>query len=288
MPELPEVQALAHVLGTRLEGRAVARIDLLEFSCLKTFDPPLDSLHGGFIESVGRHGKFLDITISGSHLIIHLARAGWIRRRDSMPQAPTRRSRKSPVSVRVVFDDGTGLEITEAGTRKSLAMYVVREPLEVEGIARLGPDPLSPDFDIEALAEILKDAGGAQIKGVLRSQSRIAGIGNAYSDEILHAAKLSPFKGAGSLSVEETQRLFTGIQDVLQVALARALGLDASELKGEKKTNLAVHGRKGEPCPVCGDSIAEVSFSDSSLEYCPTCQTGGRKLSDRRMSRLLE
>jgi formamidopyrimidine-DNA glycosylase len=287
VPELPEVQALAHDLGSRLRGRAVVRVDLLEFSCLKTFDPPLDSLSGGFIESVDRHGKFLDFTISGTHLIIHLARAGWIRWRDSMPEASPRRSRKSPVSARVVLDGGTGLEITEAGTRKSLALYVVRDPLEVEGIARLGPDPLDDSFDIEALSRILMDAGGAQLKGVLRSQSRIAGIGNAYSDEILHAAKLSPFKGAGALNADETRRLFVAIREVLQLALGRAMGLPASELKGEKKSNLAVHGRTGEPCPVCGDTIAEVSFSDSSLQYCPTCQTGGKKLSDRRMSRLL-
>jgi len=288
MPELPEVEALVQDLRCRLEGRAIAGIELVDFSCLKTFDPPLDSFAGGFCEAVERHGKFLDFTISGSHLVLHLAQAGWIRWRDRLPDPPTRRSRKSPLALRVILDDGSGLEITEAGTRKSLAVYVVREPTQVEGIARLGPDPLQPAFTTAVLAEILAEAGGAQLKGVLRSQARIAGIGNAYSDEILHAARLSPFKPANGLNEDELQGLYDAIRVTLEAAISRSLGLAASELKGEKKANLAVHGRTGEPCPVCGATIAEVSFADSSLQYCPRCQTGGKLLADRRRSRFLK
>jgi formamidopyrimidine-DNA glycosylase len=293
MPELPEVEALALDLKGRLTDRAITRVDLAAFSALKTFDPPLASLHGTLVEDVTRHGKFLDVATSGLHLVVHLARAGWIRWRDEVPDLPARPNSKSPLAARIVLDEDdegrtNGLDVTEAGTKKSLAIYVVRDPLDVPGIARLGPDPLDDAFTIEVLAQILADAGRAQIKGVLRHQGTIAGIGNAYSDELLHAARMSPFKPASGLSDAELQTLYDAIRTVLGDAVDRSRGLAASELKGEKKSHLAVHGRTGEKCPVCGDTVREVSFADSSLQYCPTCQTGGKPLADRRMSRLLK
>jgi formamidopyrimidine-DNA glycosylase len=295
MPELPEVEALALDLGGRLDGRAITRIHVVAFSALKTFDPPVSALEGTLVDGVTRHGKFLDIEASGLHLIFHLARAGWVRWRDEVPALPPKPSHKSPLAVRVVLDPSTGsgqatagLDVTEAGTKKSLAMYVVRSPSDVPGIASLGPDPLDDAFTSAVLHGILDDAGRSQIKGVLRHQGTIAGIGNAYSDEILHAAKMSPFKPANSLNEVEFDRLFTAIKDELGDAVARSRGLAASELKSEKKSNLAVHGRAGQKCPVCGDIVREVSFADSSLQYCPTCQTGGKPLADRRMSRLLK
>ena len=288
MPELPEVEALALDLAGRLDGRAIVRVDIAAFSALKTFDPPLSALEGSFVDGVTRHGKFLDIDAGGLHLILHLARAGWVRWRDEVPKLPPRPGGKSGLAARVVLDDDSGLDITEAGTKKSLALYVVRSPQEVEGISRLGPDPLSEEFDEAALQRILTDAGRAQIKGVLRHQGTIAGIGNAYSDELLHAAKMSPFKAASSLTPEDVATLYDAIRTVLGDAVARSRGLAASELKGEKKSNLAVHGRTGQKCPVCGDVVREVSFADSSLQYCATCQTGGKPLADRRMSKLLK
>ena len=293
MPELPEVEALVQDLRGRLVGRAISRIDLTAFSALKTFDPPLHALHGTLVDEVSRHGKFLDIDASGVHLVIHLMRAGWIRWRDEVPALPARPNSKNPLAARVVIDDPDletqpGLDITEAGTRKGLAIYVVRDPQEVEGIARLGPDPLGDDFTIEVLAAILEREGRKQIKGVMRMQSIIAGIGNAYSDEILHAARMSPFKPANSLDEGELQTLYDAVRDTLGDAVRRSSGLAASELKGEKKTNLAVHGKTGQKCPVCGDVVREVSFADSSLQYCATCQTGGKPLADRRMSKLLK
>lgn len=288
MPELPEVEALALDLGGRLDGRAIAKIHVAAFSALKTFDPPLTALEGAFVDGVTRHGKFLDIDAGGLHLVLHLARAGWVRWRDEVPTIPPKPSSKSTLAVRIVLDDGSGLDVTEAGTRKSLAMYVVHDPADVPGIARLGPDPLTPDFTRDVLAEILQAAGRAQIKGVLRDQSIIAGIGNAYSDELLHAAKLSPFKPANSLTDEQVDTLHAALDGVVGDAVRRSRGLAASELKGEKKTNLAVHGKTGEKCPVCGDVVREVSFADSSLQYCATCQTGGKPLADRRMSKLLK
>lgn len=288
MPELPEVEALALDLRGRLADRVIVRIELAAFSALKTFDPPLSALEGAFIEDVTRHGKFLDVVTSGGHLILHLARAGWVRWRDEVPTVPARPNPKSPLAARVVLDDGSGLDITEAGTKKSLALYVARSPDEVEGITRLGPDPLDDSFTREVLHEILQAAGRSQIKGVLRHQGTIAGIGNAYSDEILHAAHLSPFKPANSLTEAELTTLFDAVKGELGDAVARSRGLAASELKGEKKSHLKVHARAGQPCPVCGDTVREVSFADSSLQYCPTCQTGGKPLADRRLSRLLK
>jgi formamidopyrimidine-DNA glycosylase len=288
MPELPEVEALALDLKGRLAGHAIARVHLAAFSALKTFDPPVQALEGTLVDDVTRHGKFLDIEASGLHLVFHLARAGWIRWKEDLPPVPPRPNSKSGLAVRVVLDDGSGLDVTEAGTKKSLAAYVVRSPQDVPGIASLGPDPLDDAFTRDTLANILEDAGRSQIKGVLRHQGTIAGIGNAYSDEILHAARMSPFKPANSLTADELDRLFAAIKDELGAAVVRSRGLAASELKGEKKTNLAVHGRAGEKCPVCGDVVREVSFADSSLQYCPTCQTGGKPLADRRYSKFLK
>ena len=293
VPELPEVEALVQDLRGRLVGRAISRVDLTAFSALKTFDPPLHALHGTLVDDVTRHGKFLDVDASGVHLVIHLARAGWIRWRDEVPALPARPNPRNPLAARVVVDDPDldvqpGLDITEAGTKKGLAIYVVRDPQEVAGIARLGPDPLSDDFTIEVLRQILEAEGRKQIKGVMRMQSIIAGIGNAYSDEILHAARMSPFKPANSLEPDDLQTLYDAIRSTLGDAVERSSGLAASELKGEKKSNLAVHGRIGQACPVCGDVVREVSFADSSLQYCATCQTGGKPLADRRMSKLLK
>jgi formamidopyrimidine-DNA glycosylase len=288
VPELPEVEALALDLRGRLDGRAIVKVHIAAFSALKTFDPPLSALEGTLVDDVTRHGKFLDLDCSGTHLVLHLARAGWVRWRDEVPTIPPKPSTKSTLAVRIVLDDGSGLDVTEAGTRKSLAMYVVRDPHDVPGIATLGPDPLTEDFTAERLGEILQREGRKQIKGVLRHQGTIAGIGNAYSDEILHAARMSPYKPASSIEGEELQSLYAALRTTIGDAVDRFRGLAASELKGEKKSHLAVHGRTGQPCPVCGDTVREVSFADSSLQYCPTCQTGGKPLADRRMSKLLK
>ncbi|KRC46839.1 DNA lyase [Leifsonia sp. Root227] len=287
MPELPEVTALAADLDARLRGRVIDTLSIVAFAALKTFDPPVSAVTGTTIAGVTRHGKFLDIAAGDLHIVIHLARAGWIRWRDAPPPPPTGRPGKGPLAARLVLDDGSGLDITEAGTKKSLSISVVHAASDVPGVARLGPDPLSPAFTEEAFARILGDAGRAQIKGVLRNQSIIAGIGNAYSDEILHTAKMSPFKPA-SMTPEEVARLYAAMQSTLRDALARADGLAASELKGEKKLGMQVHGRTGQPCPVCGDTVRQVIFADSTLQYCPTCQTGGKPLADRVLSRLLK
>jgi formamidopyrimidine-DNA glycosylase len=287
MPELPEVESLAAFLRTHAIGHAVARADAASFSVLKTFDPPLDALTGQVIAEVGRHGKFLDLsTDQGLHLIMHLARAGWLRWREDLPTAPPRPG-KSPLAFRLRLDDGSGFDLTEQGTKKRLAVYLVRDPAEVPGVATLGPDPLAADFTLDTLSGLLAGRR-TQIKGVLRDQSIIAGIGNAYSDEVLHVAKMSPFKIAASLTPDDVAVLYDAIKTTLGEAIERSAGLAAADLKGEKKSGLRVHARAGQECPVCGDTIKEVSFADSALQYCPTCQTGGKPLADRRLSRLLK
>jgi formamidopyrimidine-DNA glycosylase len=284
MPELPEVEALAAYVRERAAGHKIARIDIAAISALKTFDPPPSAAHGKLITGATRHGKFLDVEIEdGLHLVVHLARAGWLHYRDAIAPAPLRPG-KGPIAVRVLLDDGSGFDLTEAGTQKKLAAYLVTDVSAVPGIARLGPDALA--VTREEFGAALKSRRG-QLKGVIKEQEVLAGIGNAYSDEILHTAKVSPFTITDRLTDEVLDRLYAATRRVLTDAVARSVGQRAAELKGEKRSGLAVHGRTGLPCPVCGDTIREVSFADSNFQYCPGCQTGGKPLADRRLSKLI-
>ncbi|AXK32556.1 Fpg/Nei family DNA glycosylase [Streptomyces armeniacus] len=288
MPELPEVEALRAFLAGRLDGRRIARVQPVAISVLKTYEPPLDSLEGRAFTGVSRYGKFLALEAGELQLVTHLARAGWLRWQDSLPSTPPRPG-KGPLALRLRLaePEGAGFDLTEAGTQKRLAVYVVRDPHDVPGIARLGPDPLGDGFSAELFRGLLRGER-RRLKGVLRDQRVIAGIGNAYSDEILHAARMSPFKIADTLSEEQADALYEAVGTTLRDAVERSHGVAAGRLKAEKKSGLRVHGRTGEACPVCGDTVREVSFSDSSLQYCPTCQTGGKPLADRRLSRLLK
>ncbi|WP_084962691.1 Fpg/Nei family DNA glycosylase [Thermoactinospora rubra] len=292
MPELPEVESLADFLRDRAVGHTILGVDVVAVQALKTFDPPVAALGGLTVTGVARHGKFLDLDCDGLHLVIHLARAGWLRWREDLSGAKPVRPGKGPLAVRVRLSPNElgmapGFELTEAGTQKRLAVYVVRDPKEVPGVASLGPDPLDPSFTADRLAEILRGSR-TQIKGLLRDQKVIAGIGNAYSDEVLHAARMSPFKIAGTLTDAQVADLHEAIVHTLREAVERARGIAAKDLKAEKKSGLRVHNRTGQPCDVCGDTVREVSFADSALQYCPTCQTGGKPLADRRLSRLLK
>ena len=286
MPELPEVESLARYIGEVAAGQKVTRAELASFAALKTFDPPLNALKGQVLQGAGRRGKFLTLRFRDDlWLVLHLARGGWMRWRDELADKAAKPSPKSPLALRLGFEDGGGFEITEAGTEKRLALYVVRSPDDVEGIGRLGPDPFN--VGLEEMGTRLAAAGGSPLKGALADQTVLAGVGNAYSDEVLHTARLSPFKPASKLSAEELARLHAALRSVLEDALQRSLGLPAAGLKAEKKEGLRVHNRTGQPCPVCGDTVREVSFATKSFQYCPTCQTGGKVLADRRLSRLL-
>jgi len=284
VPELPEVEALAADLRERVVGRRIQRVDVAAISALKTFDPPPTALNGQEVTATGRHGKFLDLTIGGDvHLVVHLARAGWLHYRDSLPAAPLKPG-KGPIALRVRLEGGAGFDLTEQGTQKSLAIYIVRDPATVPGVSKLGPDALA--VDLETFAARMRSRRG-QIKGVLTDQQVLAGVGNAYSDEILHRAKLSPFAISDRLTDAQMATLYEATRSLLTDAVARSVGQGAASLKGEKRSGLMVHARTGLPCPICGDLIREVSFADSSLQYCATCQTGGKPLADRRMSKLL-
>ena len=295
MPELPEVEALAAFLRDRAVGRTVVRSDVAAFSAVKTFDPPLIAINGLTVTGASRHGKFLDVEIDGLHLITHLSRGGWLQWREKLSPIPPKPGR-GPLAFRLHLaadpedpaadpDAIAGFDLTEAGTKKRLAVYLVRDPLEVPGIARLGPDAMRVE-----LAEFAELIGGqrAQLKGVLTDQSVLAGVGNAYSDEILHAAKLSPFAIAARLDQAQVSALYTAMRETLTDAVQRSVGQKAATLKSEKRSGLSVHARTGLPCPVCGDTVREVSFAEKSLQYCPTCQTGGKNLADRRLSRLVK
>jgi formamidopyrimidine-DNA glycosylase len=291
VPELPEVEALAAYLRDRAVGHRVQRLEVSAISALKTYDPPPSAVAGKEITGAGRHGKFLNVSFSSGqpgegdiHLVVHLSRAGWLHYRDSFPSAAPLKPGKGPIAVRVRLDDGSGFDLTEAGTQKRLAAYLVTDPALVPGVAKLGPDPLASDE--ATFAKAVKSRRG-QIKGVLKDQAVLAGIGNAYSDEILHAAKLSPFAMSDRLTDAQLTTLYETTQTVLNDAVSRSVGQKAAELKGEKRSGMKVHARTGLPCPVCGDTVREVSFADSSLQYCPTCQTGGKPLADRRLSRLV-
>ncbi len=268
----------------------MTQLQIVSFAVLKTADPPYSTLEGREIQGVQRYGKFISIDAGNVFLVFHLAKAGWLRYTES-PTSTQLRMGKGHIAARFALTRGPdmhiGIDLTEAGTRKSLAVYVVRDPFDVPGIATLGPDPLSPSFDIETFAAILAP-NPHQIKGLLRNQGTIAGIGNAYSDEILHAARISPFAVAKSLDRATVQVLYDAIHAVLGAAVAEAAGKAPNELKDAKRSTMRVHGRAGQVCPVCGDTVREVSFADTALQYCPTCQTKGKILADRRTSKFLK
>lgn len=295
MPELPEVAALAAFLDGRAAGFPIRRIDVASLSVLKTADPPYTALTGRVVSAVTRIGKYLVLrTVPGDaadaepeiDLVIHLSRAGWIRWSESLSPTPPRPGGKGPIALRVHCGlPGEGFDVTEAGTQKRLAAWVVRETAEVERIATLGPDVLS--LSREEFAALLAGSS-SRLKTVLTDQRTLSGVGNAYSDEILHTARLSPFAIARSLDDDAVTALHQATRATLLDAVARLEGLGVGKMKAEKHTGLKVHARTGLPCADCGDTVREVSYTDRSFQYCPTCQTGGKVLADRRMSRLLK
>ncbi|MCA2205883.1 Fpg/Nei family DNA glycosylase [Nocardia sp. JW2] len=289
MPELPEVEALAQFLRDHAVGAVVGRVDVAALSAVKTFDPPVTALSGRDVTGAGRWGKFLGMDCGGLWLITHLSRGGWLRWVDEPNPLPPKPGGKSPLALRVHFFTPEGatpaIDLTEAGTKKRLAVYIVEDPQSVPGIARLGPDALAVTED--EFAALLRGTS-QRIKTALVDQTLLAGIGNAYSDEILHTARISPFANTKTMPAETVSQLYAAMRSVLLDAVDRSTGQDAARLKGEKRSGMRVHARTGQPCPVCGDTVREVSYAERSFQYCPTCQTGGKVLADRRMSRLLK
>src|SRR5690242_18714231 len=242
MPELPEVEALADHLRRHAVGTTIGRVDVVAFSVLKTFDPPINTLHGLTVTGAERWGKYLGLRVGELILITHLSRAGWLRWSDKLAAAPLRPG-KGPIALRVHLGrpgEAPGFDLTEAGTQKRLAVWLVTDPQQIPQIAALGPDAL--DLDVDALGDLLAGNTG-RIKTVITDQKVIAGIGNAYSDEILHVARISPFATAGKLTSEQLTALHDAMVSVLTDAVARSVGQGAATLKGEKRSGLREIGR---------------------------------------------
>ncbi len=217
-------------------------------SALKTFDPPVDALQGQIIDRALRRGKYVGLEAGGLWLVMHLARGGWVQWRDVTPAARARPG-KGPLALRVGLGNGGGFDVTEQGTEKRLAIWVVRQLTDVDGLARLGPDPLDPAFGIPELGAVLAGRPG-NLKTVLTDQSVLAGVGNAYSDEALHAAKLSPYKAAAKLDDEEVAALHAGLVGVLRDAVdpvhgfarQRAEGGETQRARGARPRRRALPG----------------------------------------------
>ena len=277
MPESPEVQALAENLSDRLAGRTLRAVDVVEFRTVKTRARQPESLTGVAVEGADRIGKHVDLRFGAQHLVVSLGRHGWMRWAGADAAPPAGDDPPPPTLAVFEFDDGTTLEATDAGDWVSLGLSVVDDPTEVAAIAKLGPDPADAEFtraDFDAAVVGRRK----QIKAILQEQESLAGIGNAYSDEILHAAKVSPIAHAAALDAAALDRVYAETIGVVRGAIAARRGIPIHELKAAKVAAMRVHGRAGEACPVCGDTIREFRFGSTTAEYCPTCQTAGAEL----------
>ena len=274
MPELPEVEAWVRELDPLVSRAPIEKAGPAHIATLKTFDPPLSALDGGRFEGSRRRGKNLLFPVEDEDLVlrVHLMSAGRLRYLTPGAKGP-----KTPM-FRVRFTDGGELILTEAGKKKRAGVWLVSQAQLDEDLSHLGPDAL--DLDAAGLGEILHRER-RQLHPLLRDQRAIAGIGRAHANEILLRARLSPFKASTELSPDEADRLSAALHEDLM----RALEL-REQGKGDAVVYL-VHNRLGEPCPQCGTPIARVDFEEHTIYYCPSCQTGGRLLKDRRLSRLL-
>ncbi len=276
MPELPEMQALAERLDAALVGSSLVRVVPLQFSALKTVTPAFDSAVGKRVERVWRRAKYNIIDLEGGRLMFHLSQGG---RLDL--EAPPKATRPKMGVVRFVWDNSTAVFIKEFGTERKAAWWVL-EPGGLGPAAELGPEP-SEDAFVEL---ITSTEDGRRAHGFLRDQRTVAGIGRGFADDILNAAKISPFAPMASLSSGERTRLIQATREMLELALE-----SERKRKGGLPTKLGerfrVHKKLGEPCPNCGAALQHVSYASHEICYCPACQTGGRVLADRRLSRIL-
>jgi len=285
VPEIPFVETLVTNLRPRVTGRQIRRIQLRSPSLLKSVDPPLSAAEGNSITGVDRRGKLVRLDLSGDLVvIIHLKRDG------RLAITPSRQRVTRDVALVIQLDGGEDLRLVELGPKKRAGLYLCRtdEVESTEPVAGLGVEPLDPAFTPEALAAMLTDAR-MQLKRFLGMQRYLAGIGNAYGDEILWEARLSPFAPTATLSDEERDRLYRAIREVLSRSIGehRAHFGDTLPMR-EPPVLLRAHRRDGEPCPRCGTPIAAVYYSEKETYYCPTCQTHGKVYADRRLSRLLK
>jgi formamidopyrimidine-DNA glycosylase len=281
MPELPEIEALRETLDASLRGRRPTGVAVRQVALLKTFEPPLEALVDEPLIGTRRRGKHL--VLDWDHdvsLVIHLGIGGRLVLGNgrTLPRA---------ISLEIVLDEGSPLRVVELGTKKRSSVHVLRTDAVDAHLAHLGPDALDPALTSSRLADILQ-AERSQLKRVLTDQRRIAGIGNAYSDEILWQAQLAPLRMSTTLDDAEIERLRQAIVDVSTQAVERARTDNYLLIaRGDERGTFAVHRRDKQPCPRCGALIASIFFAESALQYCPTCQVEGRTYADRRLSRLL-
>jgi formamidopyrimidine-DNA glycosylase len=281
VPELPELDVLAENLAARLGGASVSGVRVVSVAALKTFDPPIEDLVGRAVSGAGRRAKYVWLEFQDLRLVMHLSLGG------RLVLGPKPASRRIAV-LAVDLDDGQVLSMTEGGTQRRAAVWLVDDVEKVPALAGLGPEPLDPDFTVERLSAILAE-GGHTLKGMLTDQRAMAGVGNAWSDDVLHRAKLSPFARPERLDEDEVARLHAALVGVLTEAratLAQQVG-GAVEIPRASERLFAVHAKAGAACFVCGDTIRSVWMGERETSYCPTCQTGGRTLADRRRSRFL-
>ncbi|MDQ1178324.1 DNA-formamidopyrimidine glycosylase family protein [Microbacterium sp. SORGH_AS_0421] len=268
MPEAPEVEALALFLRERLTGRQVTGVELVEGRALKTRARPLDEIVGRTMTAITRHGKHIDLDLGGVHVGVGFGRAGWATWDEPAPNdapAPV-----AAVIARVTFEHGI-LGITDAGEWLSVQLHVVDAADEVPSVAKLGPDAASPAYSREMLSEAL-GRRRKQLKALLQEQESLAGIGNAYSDEILFAARLRPTAHAAALSEDDVTRLHHALHDTLTAAVLARRGVPIAEQKAAKVASMRVHGRTGEPCPDCGGVIEDIPGTKGGGQWCPVCQ----------------
>ncbi|MBS1907496.1 MAG: Fpg/Nei family DNA glycosylase [Actinobacteria bacterium] len=268
MPESPEVQALVEFLDERIRGRAIADLDVGEFRIIKTRNRPPASLTGARIQRLERFGKHVGFDTEAGWLMVGFGRNGWIRW--NAPEDPLG-DEPVPEVARITLDDGAVMRVVDLGDFLAVTTSVVDGPADVAGIAALGPDPLLPDFSREAFEHAL-GTRRKQVKALLQEQTSLAGIGNAYSDEILHRARIAPTVHAALLDGAERDRLFHATVDVLRGALADRRGLPPDRLKQAKVAAMAVHGHGGQACPVCGTTIVDHVLGGASAQLCPHCQ----------------
>jgi len=277
MPELPELDVMQEVLTDRIVGRTIVAVNAFHPSILKTVDPGLDTLTGKSFKAISRRGKHLILTVENDlHVVVHLMAAG----RLILCKSNTKATKAT--GCLITFEDGRDLRIIENITTHRVRVHVVHDPAEVEAIANAGVEPLTSDFTIEYLSEHVLGRT-RQLKKLLTDQTIIAGIGTAYADEILFAAKLSPIRYGTTLGEDEIHRLHQSIQSVLHWATdeirAEAGG---ATLTPHKRKFLRIYKKTNQPCPECGANIAEIRYAQTNTYYCPGCQSQGKALRDRR------
>ncbi|HYU57707.1 MAG TPA: DNA-formamidopyrimidine glycosylase family protein [Actinomycetota bacterium] len=276
MPEVPEVQALAERLDALLAGAPLDSATTLQFSGLKTYDPPPESLYGATLERVARRGKYVLLNFGGPRIAFHLSQGGRVDVED-----PPKTTRPKFAVVRFGFEGRPSILVKEFGTERKAGWWVLADG-DDGPLARLGPEPDSPEFE----RLVLEGTDRRRVHTILRDQRTVAGIGRGYSDDALHRARLHPFASLSSLSRRERAALLAAVRDTLteatEVERRRTGGLPT-----KIGDHFAVHGRYGTPCPRCGQDLRRVSYESCEVTYCPNCQTGGKVLADRRLSRLI-